>query len=248
MARKEAKKPELFGQELDLEPAGQAAEIGRETPKLFEAETPKVDTPKKSSVWDGLTIEDLSVDAEMVSGAELGATDTVALGRPHKTQGFRVSTNPVWSRVWYVLEPDREGQGKVVGDGQTYLATPTAAAQIEGLAAGTLTPRRFVLWQNHFGKIGIWSQGVSGGNGATNEWVTSGRRAAVAAVSQWVRVQSDNTAKKYRVFSFPSRTDNPTWPDWTADPQEVLRRSFGDDRLITDLSHPALAELLGGEI
>lgn len=257
MARKEAKALPIE-KEMFEETAGQAAESVGLKPVPVTLYTAPEDPapaakakaepqPKKSSAWDGVTLDSLSVEAEMVSGAELGATDTVTLGRPHKTNGFRVSTDPTWARVWYVLEPERDAQslGK---DKATYLATPAVATQIEARAAGTLTPRRFVLWQDHLGRIGIWSQGVMGGNGAGSDWVATGRRAAVAAVSSWVRVQADTSAGKYRVFSFPSRTDNPTWPDWALDPLEVLRRAFGDDRLIASLDHPALAELLGGEI
>lgn len=257
MARKEAKALPIE-REIFEETAGQAAEsAGIKSPPVTlytapedpapKAKAAAVPQPKKSSVWDGMTLDSLSVEAEMVSGAELGATDTVTLGRPHKTNGFRVSTDPTWARVWYVLEPERDAQA-LRKDKATYLATPTVAAQIEARAAGTLTPRRFVLWQDHLGRIGLWSQGVMGGNGAGSDWVATGRRAAVAAVSSWVRVQADTSAGKYRVFTFPSRTDDPTWPDWALDPLEVLRRAFGDDRLISSLDHPALAELLGGEI
>jgi hypothetical protein len=260
MARKDRKVPANSGLEIDLETPSQAAESGSLFPE--DGPTPEAVTPTPPPAQPAqpaqapasdlrsrlAVIVAAATSPEMLNRSSAAfQTDTVQIGRPGVQVGFRTHSDPYWSGVFYLLE----SRVKTIHGGKAvtracYLVMPDVASTFEGRRDSAVKPKRLTLWIDSLGNVGLWAQGAT--PQGENTWVDTGRAAAIAAQSKWIRITPDQVGSRYRAFGYPGINSEPNWPAWASDPLSVLEKAFGEDGVIWDLSHPALQGLEGSEL
>ena len=253
MARKDKSTPTQLGLEIDLETPGQAAvkaslfpEDGPAPEAAIAPAAPKPAPGDGRSRLAALVAAATSAEG-LARGQSFGQAETVVIGRPSPQVGFRSHTGPAWSGTFYVLE----NRTKVAHGGKAmvrshFLVEGTVAAEFVTRRDSAIKAKRLTPWIDSMGNLGLWAQSVSGQG--ENAWIDSGRAAIVAAQRTWLRVSADQVASRYRAFQYPGMTCEPRWPEWAADPLEILERAFGQDGIIWDTAHPALQGLDGAEI
>ena len=68
-------------------------------------------------------------------------------------------------------------------------------------------------------------------------------RVATKAETEWVRIQSDMQLGAYKHITANADWEEPVWPP--LDIREILRRSLGEQHIISSVDHPVVREIRG---
>jgi hypothetical protein len=154
---------------------------------------------------------------------------TVSVRRPHRQEWVRVHRDSAYQTGLWLLDVEAERT--------TYVVDPVVAQ-----ALGAEVARMQVvtaITRGGEGDVFLWPLRHSD---ARNDWNESAAAAAAMATTRWVRLASNQRAKRYDIFTTEAPLDDPVWPDATL--QELVRIAF-KDRLIADIDHPVLLRLRG---
>jgi hypothetical protein len=88
----------------------------------------------------------------------------------------------------------------------------------------------------------LWPVKRPGPDGRENTAHKSASAAAERAITHWTRIQWNNHVKAYDQFETAGKIPDPEWPEISM--RELVRIAFRD-RLIEDLNHPVVRQLLG---
>lgn len=89
----------------------------------------------------------------------------------------------------------------------------------------------------------LWPVKLPNPDGRPDAWRESAREAAVAAMTNWVRVKANMGVRAYEYWVAPANLAEPQWPQLPF--VELLRLGFKGDRFIDSLEHPLVARLRG---
>jgi hypothetical protein len=79
-----------------------------------------------------------------------------------------------------------------------------------------------------------------------DDWYSSARTAAEAAITKWVSLEWAPQSKAYRFFiADDGFAGEPAWPEWLTDLDVLITKVFGEGGVIAEHSHPRLLDLLG---
>lgn len=139
---------------------------------------------------------------------------------------FRANEDPEKSLVAHVLTS---------GSGDKYLVAMAIADQL----VSDVKKRVLVEAQMATGEKFLLSTSAITPKNHNNGWVSSAQSALKKSMSKMVRVS--RASDSYRVIESQRPCDKAIWSDLTL--EEIIEKAFGD-RLITDMDHPAIIELL----
>jgi hypothetical protein len=187
---------------------------------------------------NGFSLDEV-VATDQVVPTNLARPAGVSLRKPNDKEFIRVSQNPGEIMPFDILEID---------DNTKYIVTPAAMAAINKLhdEMGQVmikTKRVMMHLTVNMDGIGfLWPITVTD---AENTWIESANNCASIAKNQWIRIVSNNNAKRY---DFHPANKNagvvPKWPKETF--IEMLNLAF-KSKVIRSLDHPAIKQLLDEE-
>jgi hypothetical protein len=162
----------------------------------------------------------------------------VPVKRPPGDIYFRVRSGAEHTLTVGIFEPTTDDGER----GDVYLVKKNMLHVFEGL----VTQRQLFVCITVQGKVMVWPAklprpGRRSGGDRYNETALKG---AELAKTRWTRVYSDQDLKCYRIKHpadpFPD-------PDWSKVPplSELLRRAFGDGRVIGSPEHPEAKRIIG---
>ena len=152
-------------------------------------------------------------------------------GKLNKHRFSRVNPDPAFqSRV--LLVTDKEG------DRESYLATPSLASRLGGMAA----PKILRLAVDNAGVPRLIAEPVIDPNGRPNLWNTSYVQAIRAGEKSWVRIEANMSAGQYEIIIASGDLGDPIWPPQTMD--ELVLQCF-EGRIINTADHPLIRQLEG---
>lgn len=152
------------------------------------------------------------------------------VGRPPKDAFCRAHPDEKMSLEAFILTLESERE--------QYLLTPAAAQAIPELARRVRLTRAITRQQDEF----IWVTNPVPTSGKDNSYWVSNRKALEMAKTQWIRMQSNQAAKAYDVFTSQVKIPEPVWSERPF--ADFLRAGFGEHR-IDDPSHPLILRILG---
>jgi hypothetical protein len=154
----------------------------------------------------------------------------VNMRKPARDEFFRVHSDPSY----------RVGPVATIKDDRTdYIIDPALAKRAK--IQHTVSTLYTCINIDH--ELFLWPATVPGsGGGSILAWHTSAITAATTAMTQWIKLVSDNNAKRYDGFVAQGELDEPEWPALTM--AEILKLAFRD-RHITDYDHPVLRKKRG---
>jgi hypothetical protein len=170
-----------------------------------------------------------------------GITDGIAIKKTLITVPIRVPTK----KTWFRCHPDpahkiEVGIVEVDETNEDYLvSSPEVCFALEGLYTPVLlrtamTSRRVVF---------LMKSKLPRSDGLGASWALSAAEAGDRATKCWVRMHSNKDLGAYEVHEATGQIEDPTWPE--QDLQALMRIAF-HNRIITDLDHPVVKQLLYG--
>jgi hypothetical protein len=207
-------------------PADAAAEVIRDT-----AAFPREAVVDAALSRDPLDLRHMRIDpAKLATVVGVKATH-IRVGRPDDQDFFRVHDAPDYVLDTYLLfmKADRE----------YYFVD--AALWGNPLVFKELKLYRVYYFVHLSGALGLWPVPLPDADGNQNSWHQSAMVVAEQAKSGWLRLQSGSGG--YLTLPGHEITEAPVWP--AMDFQEVVRVAFRA-KIVTDLEHPKLVQLLKG--
>jgi hypothetical protein len=184
---------------------------------------------------NGFSLDEV-VATEQVVPANLARAAGGNFRKPNDKEFIRVTRNPKEIMPFDILEVD---------DKTNYIITPKAMAEIHKLheEKGQVmikTKRKLVYLTTNLDGVGfLWPITVLD---ADNTWLESAHNCASVAKDQWIRVVSNNPAKRYDYHQAKKNAGVvPKWPRETF--SEMLNLAF-KNKVIKSLDHPAIKQLL----
>ena len=182
------------------------------------------------------------VPADPFDPGRLRLTDSTQIGvkkvvtvmscqKPNRQQFVRVHPDETY-RMQTALFTDEVNR-------ESYLVVPELWDELAGDIQPTILFASITKTTNN---VFLWPVKVPDTDGRRNNWHLSAMRAAEAAMSKWVRVQSNMADGKYDVFEATGAIPDPEWPAMSF--RDMLKLCF-DDRFIDTLDHPILKQLRG---
>jgi hypothetical protein len=169
---------------------------------------------------------------EMDAGVRLQLT-SVPVRKPKRQEWIRVHHDSAYRIDVALIKMD--------DDGAFYLVHPNVLPAIEHETVG------YTIYTtvNKSGTGFLWPiSRPKDADRRPNEWVRSAHVAAAQAVTQWVRVASNNDRGAYDIYNSQNQLSDPVWPEKTM--LELLKIAFQTTgRYIETLDHPVVKTLQG---
>ena len=123
-------------------------------------------------------------------------------------------------------------------DDNDYLVAPHLHSEL----VGELVSKVLIPSITRQGDLFLWPIRLQDADGKLDAWNRSAHVASEIAVHSWVKVASQRSIGSYVATEPEISLPDPQWPDLTL--EQMLEIAF-KDRIITDLSHPAIKSLRG---
>ncbi len=166
-------------------------------------------------------------------GATLGikkVLTTVRIGKPDKSQFFRVHPSDDWHFPAFIVE--------VKETHESYVVAPAVAQVLGSIARPVMLHAAIDRNDNPF----LIPVQLPGEDGRRNPWHESRAQAVEHSKTKWVRITANMPAGAYDVLEAQGVLPEPKWPDCTA--AELFEVAFRNN-LISDEKHPVVQQLLG---
>jgi len=174
-------------------------------------------------------------DVEEFAGGKKLLT-TIPVRKPSKENWVR--THPE-SEFWFsarVIELKETGE--------FYLVEPDIRDLLLDRNEKCLVRKLLILSQNKQGDYFIWPIRVPAADETLDAWSQSSLEAASLAKKKWIRTVSNKSLGAYEIIEREGSGSEPKWPELTLG--QVMKTAF-KDKIIADLDHPVICELLGRE-
>ena len=178
-----------------------------------------------------MSIENFELDLDVFGVAGVEETEV------EQTESLEVSSFPN-SFFTACDDTSKHFRASIIKDakGLQYLVTQTIANKLGSDAKS----RHLCLAQHRTGENFVLSTPAPTPATRNNSWVSSAQSGLKKAMEKEVRVTRFEDS--YRVIESQRPPRNIVWPDLSL--EEILEKAF-EDRFITDMEHPVIAELLG---
>lgn len=157
---------------------------------------------------------------------------TIPVGRPPKHCFWRGHPDPQNSTYLYTLDAQKLG-----GEGLY-----AVSAEVGAIIPDQIRPVQLRLAVTAQGAPYIVPIPQAGLDGRTNPWHESLARAFALSQQCWIRVSANLSRGCYDVFQAQGTLPDPQWPTEAFEP--LLELAF-QGRMITDIHHPLVQQLLG---
>ena len=163
----------------------------------------------------------------------------IPLRKPGRQQWIRVNPDFELNNVCFLEVEQEEGLP------ESYMLTAAVAPEVRDLPGISKRCLRLCVCRPNCSPF-LWPIKMPKGSGNKHdEWGQSAMRIAKIAETKWVRFNSDMQLGAYKHHTASAAWDEPTWPDLT--PEEVLRRSVGEQHVIGSVNHSVIRQLQGLE-
>ena len=122
---------------------------------------------------------------------------------------------------------------------EVYLVAPS----LRGALTEELSYRAIFTAISRQSAVFLWTIALPGADGRHNQWHASQLAAAERAMTDWVRMAANMSAKIYDVWRAGSELGEPEWPDIGF--KELLDIAFPPERRIDSLDHDVIKRLRG---
>lgn len=202
------------------------------TPKTTKSKTNGHATEAANPPNLVIRLEDLRLNnQDYETSAGVPVITTVRVGRPEKQSFIRVHPSPEWRLQTALLE--------LKEDREVFAIAPDLRAE---LAAETVRVELYSAITRQ-GSFFLWSAKIPGADGRSNLWHESAVAAAQVAMTTWVRVCANMSARAYDVTRAVETIPEPVWPT-SKTFLELVNIAFAG-RYITDMNHPVIRRLRG---
>jgi hypothetical protein len=185
-------------------------------------------------------IDPFSPEANRVTGLDAKfkrGPIPVKEGKPHKHEFFRIHPDPDFAHVYWLLTVD---DGK---DRQTYIILE----HLRHLVARDVHPFKLVVGINRHDTVFVWPirlySDEADKQGPGKSWSDSAQEKCERAKSIWLRIEGNRSAGQYDHEDAEDPWPEPDWPDYTF--ADLVRKAFGEDRLVGSQDHPVFAKIRG---
>jgi hypothetical protein len=179
-----------------------------------------------------ISLEDLRLDdQDYENSAGIPVITTVRVGKPDRQVFVRVNPDPAWRLQTALLE--------LKEDREVFAIAPELRAE---LSTETMRVELYSTITRD-GVFSLWPVKIPGTDGRSNPWHESAVAAAQVAMTKWVKVRADMSAKSYVVVRAVDTIPEPEWPT-SKTFLELVNLAFAG-RYITDRDHPVLRRLRG---
>jgi hypothetical protein len=162
----------------------------------------------------------------------------ISVSKPRKNVFFRVHPEPEYAAKITIIEYAEEG---VIGS-DLYFVAPIPGLAAEAHAAADKAAKSVTLFtcMTRAGTVFLMPcTNPTGGHG--DAWHVSALRVAELAKTKWLK----RTTQGGAYVPVVAKVDIPE-PNWPADSlEDLMRKGFGDDHVITSAQHPVLKTLAG---
>jgi len=162
----------------------------------------------------------------------------LACRKPRAFEFFRVNPDPAMTCTVAIVElPDERDD--------PYIVLKSAMPIFGALAS----KRQIFVCQNQDNERFLWAakqprdDGRKGGGDKYNRTALKG---AQAAKTSWIRLESDQSLRCYRIFEAEQPYDEPDWSDCPP-LNSMLREAFGDGHTIRDKDHEVTRRIRGAQ-
>jgi hypothetical protein len=174
--------------------------------KMPEPATPAAAEPK----YDPLNLSNLRLSQDFLqTGGSKKLLTTIPLMKPPPQSFIRVHASPAFRGEFAVLELKDERE--------TFLVT----AKMIGELSGEIHPVTIYTAITKQGVLFAWPIRLPGPDGRDNPYWVSAREAAAKAMTEWVRVKSNQFLRAYEIYVPDSKFPDPDWP--AINFQEIIR-------------------------
>lgn len=149
-------------------------------------------------------------------------------------------------QLWFSVHPDRRLWRSFLtikdesDHNAVYVLNPSLARDLEGEYNKTL----FVPCITRQAAVFFWPIKLPDAEGRTDSWNQSALELAVGDSGKWLRLQSNQFAKRYDKVTAKVELPSPTWPDHVPDLlKEAVSKTF-----IASMDHPLVKRLLGEDL
>jgi hypothetical protein len=174
-------------------------------------------------------------DVEEFAGGKKLLT-TVPVRKPSKEHWIR--THPE-KEFWFsarVIELKESGE--------FYLVEPEIRDVLLDRNEKCLVRKLLILSQNKQGDNFVWPIRIPAADESLDDWSKSSLEAADLAKRKWIRIVSNKSLSAYEIIQREGVSPEPKWPELSMG--EIMKIAF-KDKIIGDLDHPVLCDLLGRE-
>ena len=163
----------------------------------------------------------------------------IPLRKPGKQQWFRVHAELKLDNVCFLEVEQDEGSP------ESFLLTNSVAQQLRELPGISKRSLRLCVCRPNNAPF-VWAIKLPKGTGTKHDdWGRSALDAANIAESKWIRMNADMQLGAYKFFNSKASWEEPVWPALGI--SEILKRSIGDQHIISSADHPAVRQLQGLE-
>ena len=162
---------------------------------------------------------------------------SIPLRKPGKQQWFRAHPEIKLDNVCF-LEVEQDESPT-----EAFLLHSAIAAQLRDLPGFSKRSIRLCVSRPNNSPF-VWPIKMPRGSGSKHdEWPKSAIRVATKAETEWVRIQSDMQLGAYKHITANADWEEPVWPP--LDIGEILRRSLGEQHIISSVDHSVVREIRG---
>ncbi len=162
---------------------------------------------------------------------------SIPLRKPGKQQWFRAHPEIKLDNVCFLEVEQDEGPP------EAFLLHSAIAAQLRDLPGFSKRSIRLCVSRPNNSPF-VWPLKMPRGSGSKHEeWSKSAIRVATKAETEWVRIQSDMQLGAYKHITANADWEEPVWPP--LDIGEILRRSLGEQHIISSVDHSVVREIRG---
>lgn len=163
----------------------------------------------------------------------------IPLRKPGKQQWFRVHPELKLDNVCFLEVEQDEGPP------ESFLLTNSVALQLRELPGISKRSLRLCVCRPNNTPF-VWAIKLPKGSGTKHDdWGRSALEAANLAESKWIRMNADMQLGAYKIFTSRANWEEPVWP--ALDISEILKRSIGEQHIISSADHPVVRQLQGLE-
>jgi len=191
----------------------------------------------KSPKRDELDLERYRIDQnveEFAGGKKL--LTTIPVRKPSKENWVRAHPESgFWFNAWVI---------ELKEAGEFYLVEPKIRDHLLDRNEKCLVRKLLILSQNKQGDAFLWPIRRPAADETLDNWSRSSLEAAGMAKKKWIRIVSNKSLGAYEIIERDGIGSEPKWPELTMG--EAMKIAF-KDKVIADLDHPVMCELLGRE-
>jgi hypothetical protein len=196
-----------------------------------DAEAKRDSSARPFSVTDDFDLKKLRARSGPSAASSSSGSDTVRLEKPNKMRF--VFVHPTWREELYIIPADEKRK--------PYLVVADVAEQFPQFCRAALIVPYASQHNNWF----LWPILLEDRTGRISDFSESAIQRVHEANGRWARFEANLDNRSYELYVAAEQREPPKWPSGGI--EYLIRRAF-EDRIITNIQHLVIRQLLGNTI